>query len=174
MRSLSLAVVLGVVLAACGSPSSSTPAHAPAQAPAAADPLPDQALFALPGPGVVHTADYHGRPLVLNFWATWCAPCRREMPAFQQVWRELGGDVAFLGVNLEDDQGDALDLVAETGVTYDLAADPAGLLWREIGGIGMPTTLFVDADGLIVRRHTGQLSAEALRELIRTELRVTG
>ena len=102
--------------------------------------------------------DYQGTPVVLNFWATWCPFCVAEMPDFERVHQRVGADVAFLGVNLQDDPGQANRLVGETGVTYRLAADPTGVVYGAFGGTSMPTTVFIDADGTVREVVAGQMS----------------
>lgn len=108
-------------------------------------------------------ADYRGRPLVMNFFASWCVPCLAEMPGFEQVHQELKGDVHFLGVNLQDPQENGRLVVEQTGITYDVGRDPDGELFTTVGGFAMPTTVFLDADGNIVDLHSGGLTAEHLR-----------
>lgn len=116
--------------------------------------------------------DYAGQPLVVNFWATWCAPCVEEMPDFQAVHEELEGDVAFLGVNVRDAPSNAEPFVDELGITYDLAVDEPGTWWEAAGGFAMPTTLFVGPDGEVEDAHAGVLSAEDLRDRIASSLGV--
>lgn len=111
-------------------------------------------------------AEYAGTPVVLNFWATWCPFCIAEMPDFQTVSQDTLGDVAFLGVNIQDDPGAAAQMATETGVTYRLTRDPQGVVYAAFGGIGMPTTVFVDADGIIREVITGQMSESELRSKI--------
>ncbi|MBG7605450.1 MAG: TlpA family protein disulfide reductase [Actinobacteria bacterium] len=113
--------------------------------------------------GVTLTLDeYRGTPVVLNFWASWCPFCVAEMPDFEQVSQAFGEDVAFLGVNLRDDSAQAVSLAGETGVTYRLAADPNGVVYGAFGGTSMPTTVFIDADGVVRDVVAGQMSADAL------------
>lgn len=110
-----------------------------------------------------------GTPTVLNFFATWCAPCRAELPEFQAVSQELVDDVAFLGVNTrETDIDGARALIDETGVTFPVAVGDDGDLFEIIGGLGMPTTAFIDAEGVIVEVHTGALDDDSLRDKIDT------
>ena len=111
-----------------------------------------------------------GQPLVVNFWATWCAPCVREMPALQRVAAEYDGRVTFLGVNVMDAPSNAEKFAADLGIGYTLAADPQGTYWKATRSFGMPTTLLVARDGAVVYRHTGELDAAQLRELIDTHL----
>lgn len=136
-------------------------------------PLPDAELEAFDEGEPVRVRDLIGEPLLINFWATWCAPCVAEMPDLQQVAEETTGRVRFLGVNYrEPDRDAARRFVDELGITYQLAADPAGEFLTAVRGFGMPTTLFVDPTGTIVYRHTGALSIEALRDLIGEHLDV--
>jgi cytochrome c biogenesis protein CcmG, thiol:disulfide interchange protein DsbE len=114
--------------------------------------------------------DYEGTPLVVNFFASWCAPCITEMPALEEVHQHYGDEVAFLGLAMNDTVEDAQELVDRTGVTWDLGRDPRGEIIRELGGIGMPTTVLVTAEGRVVETHTGQLTSGELTELIDAEL----
>lgn len=112
-------------------------------------------------------ADFRGRPVVLNFFASWCPPCLAEMPDFEAVHQEVAGEVVFLGAAMQDDSRElSLDVVERTGVTYDLAWDPAGDLFRAFGGFNMPTTVFIDADGRFVQRHNGIMSIDQLRSAV--------
>ena len=116
-------------------------------------------------------ADFAGTPVVVNFWASWCPACVAEMPDFEQVHAELGDQVVFLGLNMQETDPDgAAAFVAQTGVSYRLGVDPDGAIFNRFGGIAMPTTVFIDADGTVLRTHGGVLFADDLAELIRTEL----
>jgi thiol-disulfide isomerase/thioredoxin len=117
-------------------------------------------------------ADYQGRPLVVNFWASWCPSCVAEMSAaFKPAQEQLGDEVAFLGMNIQDERDRALQLVEETGVLFKLAEDPVGQLYLDFGGIGMPFTVFIDAEGNIVEEHNGPLTAEQLIDMINATIR---
>jgi cytochrome c biogenesis protein CcmG/thiol:disulfide interchange protein DsbE len=114
----------------------------------------------------VRLARYVGQPLVVNFFASWCGPCVREMPDFEAVHARRGDEVRFVGVNLQDAPDAAASLVQQTGVTYDVVRDERGALFRAVNGFSMPTTVFVDADGEIVDVHGGELTQRALEERI--------
>ena len=122
--------------------------------------------------GRVRLADLRGRPVVLNFWASWCPPCLAEMPEFERVHRRLGDRVAFLGVNQRDQAQAAERLARASGVTYPLATDPAGRVFDTFGGLGMPTTVFIRADGTVAEIFAGQLDERLLAERIRRVLGV--
>ncbi len=117
-------------------------------------------------------ADFAGTPLVVNFWASWCPPCITEMPAFEAVHVELAPQVAFLGFNVGDEPGAARQLAERTGVTYPLAEDPDSAIFQVFGGIIMPTTVLVDAEGTIVHTISARLRAQDLRALITEHLGV--
>ena len=120
------------------------------------------------GTGTV--ADYEGTPLVVNFFASWCPPCVREMPEFQDVFERLEGRVAFLGLSQDQSPQDALNLVATTGVTYDVGWDLDLEVYRATGSIAMPTTAFVSASGQLVDTFAGALDTDSLAELIEDAL----
>jgi thiol-disulfide isomerase/thioredoxin len=126
--------------------------------------LPHEAWQRFDGGGSASLADYAGRPLVLNFFASYCEPCAREMPALQRVADELDGRVAVVGMNLVDEEDAARALVEETGVTYDLGRDPHGDLAQELGVVNLPTTVFATPDHRIVEVHTGALDEGQLRK----------
>ncbi|MGQ0803047.1 MAG: TlpA family protein disulfide reductase [Actinomycetota bacterium] len=111
-------------------------------------------------------AGFRGRPLVVNFFASWCVPCLAEMPRFEEIHQRLGDQVTFLGLNLQDTVGDGRAVVEQTGITYQVGRDPDGRLYRAFGGFAMPTTAFVDAQGRVLEVIAGEISAERLEMLI--------
>lgn len=116
-------------------------------------------------------SDLQGKPVVLNFWASWCPACISEMPAFGEVHRRLGAEVEFIGVNMQEvDLDAAIALAEQTGVEYRLAHDPQGSIYNLFGGIAMPTTVFISADGVVQRAHAGTIFADELLETIESEL----
>lgn len=116
-------------------------------------------------------ADMTGEPVVLNFWASWCPACISEMPAFGEVHRQLSDKVRFVGVNMQEVNLEAaIDLVGRTGVEYELAHDPNGQIFNAFGGLAMPTTVFIRADGSVARVHSGAIFSEELTSIIEDEL----
>ena len=129
---------------------------------------PDFRLPRLDDPSrIVALSDYRGQPVVVNFWASWCVPCKKEMPEFQAVADDLRGKVQFLGINEQDVPDRALALVARTGVRYPSAFDPQGNMGRAYQVRGLPATAFVSAEGDLLDVHTGHLSDPDLRAAIR-------
>ena len=112
-----------------------------------------------------------GKPVVLNFWAGLCPPCRQEMPDFQEVYSERKDEFLLLGVDVGPftflgDQGDALDLIEELQISYPTAYVDSDTLMREYNVFGMPTTVFMTADGDIVSQKNGFMSGEEMRDRI--------
>lgn len=107
-------------------------------------------------------SDLRGQPVVLNFWATWCPPCRAEMPDLQAASRQFNGRVAFLGI----DQGESAAEVArfrdEYGITYPLLVDADSRVNDEYGIRALPTTIFVNADGVVSEVYSGILNQAIL------------
>ena len=120
------------------------------------------ASFELFDGGTASFADYEGKPLVINFWASWCPACVAELPDVQAVHEALGDEVTFLGVANADSRVAAIELADDVGLTYALADDPKGDLFRSLGLIAMPSTIFVTADGQIQDVFGGQLDEKAL------------
>ena len=115
------------------------------------------------------TADLVGRPLVVNFWYSTCAPCKRELPAFAAVQAKLGDKVRFVGVDSLPPSAHEEAFARDRGVQYELFYDTNGALTSAVGVAAFPQTLFIDATGTIVEQ-TGELTADRLEQLIRTTL----
>ena len=107
---------------------------------------PEFDLPRLDGAGSVASEDLAGAPVVVNFWASWCAPCREEAPLLERMWRRYRDDgVRFLGVNVQDHDDDARAFVEEFGMTYPVVVDEGGELLAEMAVIeGLPQTFFID------------------------------
>ncbi|MFB3739187.1 MAG: TlpA family protein disulfide reductase [Candidatus Velamenicoccus archaeovorus] len=112
-------------------------------------------------------ADYRGRVVVVNFWATWCGPCRREQPVLSAAQEEAGPDgPVFLGVNYRDDPAAARAYLEEFDVAYPSMPDRSGALAYRFGVPGLPSTIFVDAAGRMRYRVVGALTASELSDLL--------
>jgi DsbE subfamily thiol:disulfide oxidoreductase len=129
-------------------------------------PLPDLAGSTVQG-GSLDASDYAGHVLVVNFWATWCGPCRSEQPALQQVWRDYEDrGVRFVGVNFRDDAAAAAAWIDEFGVTYPSVLDHSGGWADDFGFLGLPDTYVADAGGTIRYLITGATTREQLSGLL--------
>ena len=129
------------------------------------EPAPGDPFPLLDG-GLGTFAELKGTPVVVNFFASWCQPCRDEMPDFAAVHDEVGADVRFVGVNVTDGEAEARRLLEETGVDYTVARDPSGSLSEAFGVVNMPSTFLLDAEGRIASSHPGALTADELRSEI--------
>lgn len=119
-------------------------------------------LGALDGGADRTLGELMGRPMVVNFFASWCAPCVIEMPAIENVHQDLGDQVAFVGLASRDAPADARETVEATGVTYPTFADADdAVTW--FGGLSMPTSVFLDATGKVLDVHSGPLTEDELR-----------
>lgn len=118
-------------------------------------PAPDFSLQSLDG-STVRLSDLKGQVVLINFWATWCAPCREEMPlldAIYQKYNRLG--VELLGINVEDDASGARKYLNETPVTFPILFDPDGRVSKQYQVKAMPSTILVDRHGNVRHIHYG-------------------
>lgn len=135
--------------------------------------LEELTLPSLEDEGLVDYGELDDRPLVINFFASWCPSCVAEMPGFEQVHQRLAGRVEFLGISQSDSRSASIDLAQETGITYPTGHDANGDFFRAVGGAGMPTTLFIRAGGRIVDVYVGAMDPATLESLIAANLGVT-
>jgi len=129
-----VALVLGVVVFLLLEPAPEGPREAPA--------------FSLPllvGDGELASAELEGTPLVINFWGSWCEPCKEELPAFQRTYDDYQDEVEFVGINMKDNLDDARAMAEEFGLTYPLVVGETSLE-REFDLLGYPTTVFITSD----------------------------
>lgn len=125
---------------------------------------PDFSLADLDG-NPVRLADLRGRPVVVNFWASWCAPCVEEFPLLRDAaLAHAGDDLAVIGVVYQDRSEAARDFMARQSATWPAAMDPGGRVASAYGIVGPPETFFIGRDGTIVARQIGQFSAASLHE----------
>ena len=130
-------------------------------------PAPDFQLKTLSGDEVT-LADYAGDVVVVNFWATWCPPCRAEMPGIQTVYNTYKDQgLTVLAVNAQEDEDTIQAFLTETGFTFPILPDPYGQAIREYGVRSFPATFVIDRAGKIVTIHQGQIAPEDLESLVK-------
>jgi peroxiredoxin len=128
-------------------------------APVAGHPAPDFELPTLDG-DTLRLSDYQGRPVLVNFWATWCGPCRAEFPDFQEAYADNADDLVIIGVNntAADQENLVEDFVAEMGATFPIVLDKTGQTVETYKVLGLPTTVFVDRNGIVSEVFTGPIN----------------
>lgn len=114
----------------------------------------------------MNIASYAGKPLVINFWATWCVPCYAEHKVLTRIARMAGSNVQFIGVVFDDEPSRILRFLAENGSAYPTLVDEGGKVAIAYGVYGVPETFFVDPSGTIVAKHEGPLTDSLLTNYI--------
>lgn len=124
--------------------------------------LPDFALHLLSGE-TVSVSDYRGKKLLLNFWATWCGPCVRELPAFERLSAELADSAAIIAINCSEDEKTVSSFMEKNGYTFPVALDTDGAVQGLFGNIpSIPATVIVDEEGYIVTAMIGASDADTM------------
>lgn len=128
----------------------------------AKEPSPNFTLELIDG-GNFNFSDYKGKPILINFFASWCLPCREEMPALEKVAHEYGPKgVVFLGIAVDDTEEKMKDFIAKYGVTFPVGLDKTAAIQKSFGLYGIPTTYFIDKQGAINYFHSGSVTEELL------------
>jgi cytochrome c biogenesis protein CcmG/thiol:disulfide interchange protein DsbE len=129
--------------------------------PAPGDDAPDFAAAPLTGSGdPVSLSDFRGRPVLLNFWASWCEPCLDEAPMLRRAHDAFGDEVAFVGVDIRDARQDALAFVDRHRLDYVHVRDEQLDIYRDYGLTGQPETFLIDANGEVVHHVQGPFASE--------------
>ena len=137
------------------------------ESPIVGRPAPGFALTLFDG-RTVQLEDFRGKVVFVNFWASWCPPCRVEAPMLEAMWRQLQEpDVLFLGVNTQDEEPGARAFIQEFGITFPNGRDPNGRIAIEYGVWGLPEAFIVDPVGRIAYKHTGPLTQTVIDQQIR-------
>ena len=119
------------------------------------------------GGGSLKLSDFRGKVVMVDFWASWCAPCRVEAPVLAKVYREFEGqDVEFIGVDVWDNIGDAEVFLRQEGQAYPNGSDANGTIAINYGVRGIPEKYFIDREGMLVKKLSGPLTETTLRNTI--------
>lgn len=160
---IGLAAGLAYFAASAPVPSEGSPPSVPAPVVGALAPLFD---LETPEGERVRLADLRGKIVVLNFWATWCGPCRLEMPDLEARAVADPERLAIVGINFDETAAEVQAFRSEVGVSFPLVLDPGGEVQRLYRVLGYPTTFFVDVEGIIRIRHIGLMSATQIDEYL--------
>jgi cytochrome c biogenesis protein CcmG, thiol:disulfide interchange protein DsbE len=154
LRAVRTAGLAALTLAACAQPPAGV---------SPGEPVPAYSASALDGTPLA-LRELRGEVVLLNVWATWCFPCRREMPAFEELHRELSGHgLRVVGVSIDaaGARRDVLDFIDEFDLTFDILHDPAATIRRTFRTTGVPETFLIGADGRLLRHWKGRIDPHA-------------
>ncbi|HEY6540046.1 MAG TPA: TlpA family protein disulfide reductase [Ktedonobacteraceae bacterium] len=145
-----------------------TPATTPASDPIVGHPAQGFSLAVLgpaTGKGLLSLSDFKGKAIVLNFWASWCAPCKEELPLLESTWKGMqaqGKDVIFLGIDYQESNSAAASFLQQNGVTYPAVLDASGSVASKYGITSLPDTFFINRNGTVVSKALRELTSQTL------------
>ncbi len=135
--------------------------------PSVGEPAPDFVLRDARDPSIARKlSDYRGKAVILNWYASWCAPCKNEIPLFLEAQQALGDDLVILGVDYLESQDKALSILDELGADYPAVLDANGEVAEHYRIAGMPTTFFIDSEGILRGLKAGEVHEDQLVELL--------
>jgi cytochrome c biogenesis protein CcmG, thiol:disulfide interchange protein DsbE len=144
---------------------------APVKDPLVGHPAPDFTLVMLNTPslenGKLSLSSFRGKPVVLNFWASWCQPCKEELPLLENTWKQLQAQhkgIVFLGINFQESSTDAARFLQQYGITYLAGLDTDGSIANKYNVTSLPQTFFIDRNGTITSREPQELTAKELSQ----------
>lgn len=132
-------------------------------------PVPLFSLPLYPNHKMVSISDFKGKPMFINFWASWCDPCKQETPDLVKAYAKYGDHVKFIGVNLtsEDSLSDVKKFINQYGIKYTVLLDTAGKVAKQYGIVGIPTSVFVNREGTITAIYMGAIPSNVLSQDLR-------
>lgn len=133
--------------------------------PGLGEPAPSFALSDVDG-SVVRLDDYRGKVVLLNFWATWCAPCRKEFPELVKTYGDGTGDVVIIGINMQENRDQVREFADEFGADFPILIDPKAEAADAYRLIGLPSSYFIDQQGVLREQHFGLLKREIIDDKI--------
>ena len=146
-----------------------TPASHSVTDPLVGHPAPNFSLTILnashPAKSQLSLADFKGKPVLLNFWASWCQPCKEELPLLENTWKQLEAqkkDVVFLGIDFQESSSDATSFLRLQGVSYLAGIDTDGSIANKYNVTSLPQTIFIDRNGTITSKVSQELTAQEL------------
>ncbi len=145
-----------------------TPAPNVVSDPLVGHPAPDFSLAMLrpvTGKSALSLSNFKGKPVVLNFWASWCAPCKEEAPLLEGTWKQVqaqGKDAVILGVDFQDSNMDGMSFLQLYSITYPIVLDAGGSVASKYGITSLPQTIFINRHGTVLSRVPRELTAQVL------------
>jgi len=145
-----------------------TPAPNVVSDPLVGHPAPDFSLAMLrpvTGKSALSLSNFKGKPVVLNFWASWCAPCKEEAPLLEGTWKQMqaqGKDAVILGVDFQDSNTDGMSFLQLYSITYPIVLDAGGSVASKYGITSLPQTIFINRHGTVMSRVPRELTAQVL------------
>jgi cytochrome c biogenesis protein CcmG, thiol:disulfide interchange protein DsbE len=145
-----------------------TPAATPVPDPIVGHPAPDFSLAVLgpaTGKGALSLSDFKSKPIVLNFWASWCAPCKEELPLLESTWKQMqaqGKDVIFVGIDFQESSSAAASFLQQNGITYPAVLDANGSVASKYGITSLPDTFFINRNGTVISKELREITAQVL------------
>jgi len=112
--------------------------------------------------------DFKGKAVVINFWASWCGPCKEEAPLLERTWKqEQGKNVVFLGIDFQEPSSNAINFLQSYSITYPAVLDTHGSVANKYGVTSLPVTIFINRNGIIVSKEAQELNTQILASNLR-------
>ena len=167
MRRIAYFLIFAVLLAACAPASSESGESRVGAAPVPGRFAPDFPIDSPDLPGVAHLSDLGGKVVLVNFWASWCAYCRREMPVLESAYQKYQGQgLMVLGVNVEEDWGKIDKFRRDVKFSFPVTLDPSGEIFEAYWGRGIPNSFFISPDGTVKAVHYGEITEEQIEKIL--------